>query len=521
MSVSLVPCCSDCGADVRPPAEEVCALPLQPLSDDEEGSPASPVLTSKSRLEALTNVFPEESLVRSITLRKSLQQFGILWRMPMAHMSQTMANFYDWSEPAQGYDYFLSHAWRTSGWLKYFSLLFYSSHNFLLILMLVVAFIMYAICMLDLLPTLGYIRLVALDWTYPANEPHPGCPLGPWVLVGSFLAVVAGLLIAPYLPSFCTSSDLCFVDAACIHQADPEKKQAGVDAIAGFLSKSRQLRILWSPPYFSRLWCVFEIAAYRKVNPRGALVLAPMFVERTVLLVVFGAFTMAGFFWIIDANNYDPRVKAIFVAFNPLILLVHFLRSNARDKTTLLQDLERFDLENVHCSLDSDREFVMAAIDRWYGSRKAFTEYVRGPLRQELLNSATRFSTTYIFWMTAPAIVAALEDHLALWKARVPVRAAAAHFVAVVLGAYALWMSLCMRMLIALCFYFDAKCRWKIVDYLLTVLIHVIFCGSAFVGELIGTEASRRGLWTACAFMVFAGALLLGMMRLTWRACRV
>ena len=48
--------------------------------------------------------------------------------------------------------------------------------------------------------------------------------------------------------------------------------------------------------------------------------------------------------------------------------------------------------------------------------------------------------------MTAPAIVAALEDHLALWKARVPVRAAAAHFVAVVLGDYALWMSLCMRM---------------------------------------------------------------------------
>ncbi|CAE7757455.1 unnamed protein product [Symbiodinium necroappetens] len=154
-------------------------------------------------------------------------------------------------------------------------------------------------------------------------------------------------------------------------------------------------------------------------------------------------------------------------------------------------------------------------------SPQAFTEYVRGPLRQELLNSATRFSTTYIFWMTAPAIVAALEDHLALWKARVPVRAAAAHFVAVVLGDYALWMSLCMRMLIALCFYFDAKCRWKIVDYLLTVLIHVIFCGSAFVGELIGTEASRRGLWTACAFMVFAGALLVGMMRLTWRACRV
>jgi len=519
MSLSFIPCCSDCGADVRPPAEEVCALPLQPLSDDEDGSPASPALTSRSRLEALTNMFPEESLVRSITLRKSLQQFGVLWRLPSAQSPQ-MVNFYDWSEPAQGYDYFLSHAWRTSGWLKYFSLLLYSSHLFLLILMLVLASLVYAICMLDLLPTFGYVRLVALDWTCLESELNPGCPTGPWVIGGGFLAVVSGLFIAPHLPSFCASSDVCFVDAACIHQADPEKKQAGIDAIAGFLSKSRQLRILWSPPYFSRLWCVFEIAAYRKVNPRGGLALAPMFVERTVLLIVFGAFIMAGFFWIVDANNYDPRVKGVCVAINPLILLVHLLRSNACDKTTLLQDLERFDLESVHCSLEADREFVMAAIDHWYGSPKAFTEYVRGPLRQELLNSATKISTTYIFLMTAPAILAALEEHLALWKARVPVRTAAAHFVAVVLGDYTLWMSFCLRMLISLCFYFDAKCRWKIIDYLLTIVIHVIFCSTAFAGELIGAEASRRGLWTACAFMVFAGALL-GMTRLTSGVCRV
>ena len=27
-----------------------------------------------------------------------------------------------------------------------------------------------------------------------------------------------------------------------------------------------------------------------------------------------------GFFWIVDANNYDPRVKGVCVAINPLIL---------------------------------------------------------------------------------------------------------------------------------------------------------------------------------------------------------
>lgn len=89
----------------------------------------------------------------------------------------------------------------------------------------------------------------------------------------------------------------------------------------GFLSKSAELRVLWSPPchgcsegwlwegvrwkapkmplfflgggkfisnvqpqahtvcvlrLFSRLWCIFELAAFRKANPNGRIVLAPL-----------------------------------------------------------------------------------------------------------------------------------------------------------------------------------------------------------------------------------------------------
>ena len=36
--------------------------------------------------------------------------------------------------------------------------------------------------------------------------------------------------------------------------------------------------------YLSRLWCVFEIAAYRAANPEGEIELAPIFVELTVLV---------------------------------------------------------------------------------------------------------------------------------------------------------------------------------------------------------------------------------------------
>ena len=49
---------------------------------------------------------------------------------------------------------------------------------------------------------------------------------------------------------------MCFVDVACIHQADYDLMRQGIQSIGGFLSVSRELRILWSPVYLSRLWCV-------------------------------------------------------------------------------------------------------------------------------------------------------------------------------------------------------------------------------------------------------------------------
>ena len=51
----------------------------------------------------------------------------------------------------------------------------------------------------------------------------------------------------------------------------------------------------------------------------------------------------------------------------------------------LKASLETFDLKDVECHLAADRAFVSLAITAWYGSGEAFTEYIRGPLRDELL----------------------------------------------------------------------------------------------------------------------------------------
>ena len=48
----------------------------------------------------------------------------------------------------------------------------------------------------------------------------------------------------------------------CIDQATSDTRSRGIDQIGRFLRNSEELLILWSPDYFSRLWCCFEVAMY-------------------------------------------------------------------------------------------------------------------------------------------------------------------------------------------------------------------------------------------------------------------
>eukprot|EP00434_Breviolum_minutum_P002918 symbB.v1.2.002565.t1/scaffold136.1/size304296/18 len=72
----------------------------------------------------------------------------------------------------------------------------------------------------------------------------------------------------------------------------------------------------------------------------------------------------------------------------------------------LMSDLQSFDIQNASCANAFDREFVMSSIARWYGSTQCFTNFVRGPLREELAPSinATGFQTGYVVLMCLSGI---------------------------------------------------------------------------------------------------------------------
>ena len=97
---------------------------------------------------------------------------------------------------------------------------------------------------------------------------------------------------------------------------------------------------------FSRLWCVFEVAAYKKLNPQGTIKFKPVFVEAVVVGLLLSAYCFSFIFmtWRIlhaDGLEADAWVFAAFASwFVPLGIATYGLRIIFREKYRLLSELE-------------------------------------------------------------------------------------------------------------------------------------------------------------------------------------
>eukprot|EP00913_Durusdinium_trenchii_P034771 g32526.t1 len=241
----------------------------------------------------------------------------------------------------------------------------------------------------DLLPYNSVFPIQSFNWSGWGV-------LGCWMRVSGLLGMVTGLFMAPYWPR-CRST-LAFVDVVSIDQIDPEMTRRGVYGLGGFLSHSSELRVLWSPQLFSRLWCIFELAAFRKANPKGKIVLAPLYVEMIVgFLLLWLAFMQLLYFLLLQVLQFSSFIS--FVGMVPVIPCIHQTRKICREKRRLLNELKQFNLNEAGCSVDFDRNFILAGIEEWYGTQEAFTEYVRGPLFRELVAPLETLRVPVQYWV--------------------------------------------------------------------------------------------------------------------------
>ncbi|CAE7576109.1 unnamed protein product, partial [Symbiodinium pilosum] len=191
----------------------------------------------------------------------------------------------------------------------------------------------------------------------------------------------------------------------------------------------------------------------------------------------------------------------------PMLFIVHTNRKFMREKHQLISVLENFTLEAAECRLESDREFVLSAIAAWYGSAKAFEDYVRGTLRKELLGmSATDLPLSYALMIALGPMGVALDVLLSFVRGGAPLPAVVSELVGSAMGWVLFWVLLCIKVMWWLCDRFAAPRSSKLLDYLMSLAIFLVFFIFFFAGAVISDLLYTTTLWGAVGF---AGLTLL------------
>ncbi|CAJ1340476.1 unnamed protein product [Effrenium voratum] len=211
-------------------------------------------------------------------------------------------------------------------------------------------------------------------------------------------------------------------------------------------------------------------------NPKGKITIAPLFVESVVLTLHVGILACSTAIWVGEAlpSRVEYTVLHILptaiVSALPLWGIIHVLRKETRAKRQLLFDLESFSLDRAECVSEFDRAFIHSAIDKWYGSAEAFAEYVRGPLRAELLQSnAATVPSAYLMTCVIGLEAMHVELLLALVKGGAPLKCILTVVTGRMVGAVVYQLA-CLKLMLKLAEKFAEPCN-AILDLLQTFLI--------------------------------------------------
>ena len=238
----------------------------------------------------------------------------------------------------------------------------------------------------------------------------------------------------------------------------------------------------------------------------------PLFVERQVFLTILGNNAAAAMMCAIFASDLDVRfsIPLSFLAVSPILFIVHGLRVFMREKHQLIAALKDFRLEDAGYSLEHDREFVYAAITAWYSSPEAFSDYVRGPLCQELTGMiATRLPLSYgVLGVTGPLGIG-LDVLAALIHGGAPIESVLSELFGSWFGYVLFGNLLVFNAMWRLCDRYAAKSGSTVLDFgksiLLFIAFFVIFFADFAVTDLLYTTT----LWGGIAFALASLLLVL------------
>jgi len=306
-------------------------------------------------------------------------------------------------------DVFISHSWGSPGYQKWFSLLIYECGKPAVLSAMIAGFIV----------LLFQIYVYKLPYMVVEGAFNPIFEVyqesQPWEFLVSFACGVSVLLFYPVLA---LRKKLFFLDCMVIHQTDMELKMAGIKALGGFVVISKSLYVMWDSEYFSRLWCVYELAVFRAIHSKpGArsIQLLPLRTSVAVLILIPAFF--AGFLLYIILfptvapwgiyTFYAAAMAASTVVFGGAAIVGYDF---ADQLVKLDEQLSSFDVSNAECFAPEDRAEILEKIKGMYaGGLEEFNDAVRNELRDDVLRAVRHTPYTLLPYTTLmTGIVAAV-----------------------------------------------------------------------------------------------------------------
>ena len=276
------------------------------------------------------------------------------------------------SRTVHSLSFFVSHSWRTSRLFKWAALCVHFNLQRAALATLVANFFVFALnlfCLESLPSWLVLDQMHIADLTYTRGT-MMGEMVGPLVFVPVLL----------FGHIFDQETSL-FLDIACISQDDERLKASGISSLGAILDRSERMLVLCDGNYFSRLWCLFEVAAFAKRAGLQRIDLIPLHVPlrtfgwvaamaffytamSSIMLPVIGPWVLASLYSPCCAVWTVPLFETCWMALGVALFL--YAEIEAQKIKEALAALKHFELAHAACYSDADRAAILSLISKWW-----------------------------------------------------------------------------------------------------------------------------------------------------------
>ena len=316
------------------------------------------------------------------------------------------------SKPVPFLDYFVSHAWRSSRLEKGLALLIYFAQWPAVIAWLVGAYTAFWIATLhfELLPQV--LRGPVLVRMADATQGHQ-----PFFVQAVSVAALALVLLTWHRTK---RNVYAFLDIACIDQTDAAKKESGIKSLGAILDRSERMLVIFDEHYLTRLWCIFELAAFAKRGSLDRLDVLPvhlaLFKSASLLFTCCSPILLFTTWWS-GVALFGPDMDVVGMGLMyaagswPLMIVIIAAGIRARSARQAVDRLRDFKLSDAGCASADDKAAIIELIARWWADDvlrtedlesndqlasgiHAFEQFVRFELRRKL----EAFTPSSIIW---------------------------------------------------------------------------------------------------------------------------